>query len=246
MKLITINIEDEKHLMRVLPFIESERPDVLCLQEVCEKDLTLFEKLGYKGEFIPMNIIPTKNEDAVLGTALLSIFPIDAVCTYCYYGSENTIVEFDGNNVTSTQKKALIHADVHINDDIFTIATTHFTWTPHGPTPNQPQLESMEKFIPYISTMKPHVMCGDFNIPRNLNPLYQELCKHYTDTIPPSYVSSLDRTLHKIGNHPDKQILFDAYMVDYVFTQPPYTASDVRLQFGLSDHAGVVATITKN
>ncbi len=35
-----------------------------------------------------------------------------------------------------------------------------------------------KKFVAYISTLKPHIMCGDFNIPREQNPLYKKL----TDT----------------------------------------------------------------
>ena len=88
-------------------------------------------------------------------------------------------------------------------------------------------------------------MCGDFNIPRHYNPLYDELTKYYVDNIPLSYISSLDPTLHYAGSHPDKKMLFDSYMVDYIFTQTPYTATDVRLEFSISDHAGVVAHISK-
>jgi endonuclease/exonuclease/phosphatase family metal-dependent hydrolase len=50
---------------------------------------------------------------------------------------------------------------------------------------------------------------------------------------------------HRIGHLPEKQNLFTDYMVDYVFTQAPYTAHDVELVFDLSDHAAVVATISK-
>ncbi len=34
-------------------------------------------------------------------------------------------------------------------------------------------------------------------------------------------------------------------MVDGLFTTPAYRASDVRLQFGVSDHVAIVATIEK-
>ncbi len=240
-----INIERENHLNRILPFIESEGPDVLCLQEVCEKDLTLFEALGYTGDFLPETQYRLGGVPITDGTALLSRYPLDNFKSYYYQGSRESVGIFYDDDVIGTQQKSILHADCIINGEIFTIATTHFTWTPNGSVASDTQKESMTKFSAYISKMKPHVMCGDFNIPRNLNPLYQELCKHYTDAIPLTYASSLDRTLHKGGDDPRKANLFDSYMVDYIFTQPPYTATDVRLEFGLSDHAGVIATISK-
>ena len=67
----------------------------------------------------------------------------------------------------------------------------------------------------------------------------------YTDTIPANYTSSLDKTLHRKGDDPSRAHLFTDFMVDYLFTKPDYQASDVRLEFGISDHAAVVATISK-
>lgn len=40
MKLISLNIEGHKHIDRQLPFFEIEAPDVLCLQEVFEPDVS--------------------------------------------------------------------------------------------------------------------------------------------------------------------------------------------------------------
>ena len=40
MKLISLNIEGDKHLDdKILPFFDKEKPDVLCLQEVFAKDI---------------------------------------------------------------------------------------------------------------------------------------------------------------------------------------------------------------
>ncbi len=240
-KLISVNIEENKHLGTVLPFIEKELPDVLCLQEVCEDTLSDFKELGYQGGFAPMACV----DSVPVGTALLTHHSVKNIWTYYYRGSQHTVCDFDRNNVSQTQQKALLYTDILIADEVFTVATTHFTWTPHGPTPSPEQISDMEKFLAYTTTLKPHIMCGDFNIPRHHNYLYKELVRNYTDTIPEHYASSLDKSLHKLGGDLDKKEMFDSFMVDYLFTQPPYKASDVRLQFGVSDHAGIVATITR-
>ncbi len=72
MKLININIEGDKHFDRVIPFIERELPDVLCLQEVFKGDLIRFSDAGYFSHFLPI----TRKESSStysdeLGIALL-------------------------------------------------------------------------------------------------------------------------------------------------------------------------------
>jgi mRNA deadenylase 3'-5' endonuclease subunit Ccr4 len=44
-KLASVNIERSNHLDRVEKFLTGYQPDVLCLQEVCARDLPLFEQL---------------------------------------------------------------------------------------------------------------------------------------------------------------------------------------------------------
>ena len=81
-------------------------------------------------------------------------------------------------------------------------------------------------------------------MPRGHNKLYEVITQKYTDTIPRHYRSSLDRNLHRLGKKTDlNQPIFDAYMVDYIFTQPPFEASDIHLEFGVSDHAAVIGNI---
>ena len=108
------------------------------------------------------------------------------------------------------------------------------------------QTNSVEKLIALLSNRPAHILCGDFNIPRGYNSNYELITKHYTDTIPSTFTSSLDRTLHRDGSKTNLHTpIFDVYMVDYIFTKEPYQVSDVQLQFGISDHAGVIATISK-
>jgi len=245
MKIITINIEKDKHLHRILPFIASEMPNVLCLQEIKENAISDFEKLGYRGTFAPMFIMHINEKPSTIGIALLSRHDIQSSTTEYYSGSKKNLCLLEQTRVFETIQKVLIHADICIENEIFTIGTTHFTWTPDGASPAPEQSADMKKFLAYISTLKPHVICGDFNIPREHSALYHELTKHYTDSIPQEYKTSLDASLHRLTQIPGKERLFESYMVDYILTQPPYKASDVRLQFGISDHAGIIGTISK-
>ena len=54
-KLITLNIEGDKHFNSVLPFLQEQNADVVCLQEVFELDLDLFiDALGGHITFTPL------------------------------------------------------------------------------------------------------------------------------------------------------------------------------------------------
>jgi hypothetical protein len=77
---------------------------------------------------------------------------------------------------------------------------------------------------------------GDFNAPRGKE-IFSIFTEKLKDNIPLNYETSLDENLHRAGKL--------TYMVDGCFTTPEYVASDVELRFGVSDHAAVLATITK-
>ncbi len=68
------------------------------------------------------------------------------------------------------------------------------------------------------------------------------LAPKYKDNIPSHYKTSIDAALHRAGKERPEGLADK--MVDGLFTTPGYTAVDVRLQFGVSDHAAIVATIS--
>lgn len=249
MKLININIEGDKHFDTVIPFIEKEKPDVLCLQEIFRKDETRFQSLGYTCSFLPMTQKMHDGTWSEFGTLLCSRGGMRAIQTAYYLNGSNELPHFDNaerSESISEVKYGVLSAIVDHEDTPYQIATTHFTWTPDGAVPSDAQRESMGAFLAHIKNLPAHVISGDFNIPRHHNPLYGELIQHYKDAVPETYASSLDPTKHRLGNDPDKRHLFTDYMVDYVLVQEPYGAEDVRLEFGISDHAAVVATITRD
>ena len=244
MKLITLNIEGQKHLTKIKPFLERENADVICLQEADLMAEQLLQNLGYQTVLLRntkqiRNGIPY-DEGCIIGSKHSFSHK-----TLYYYSIEADLPTYDERNKRFTHNQGCIIAEIEIGSEIFTVGTTHFTWTPDGNTPNEPQITDMNYFLQSVSKLPPHIMCGDFNIPRHQNRLYNELISVYIDQIPDIYKTSLDPNFHRLGTSKDHAIMFTDYMVDYIFTQSPYTAENVRLEFGFSDHAAVIADIEK-
>jgi endonuclease/exonuclease/phosphatase family metal-dependent hydrolase len=244
MKLVSLNIEGSKHLEAVAAFLQKQDADVICLQET-QPDLQDFlASHGYTYATLPLTLrTDDRDLDEPEGLLLATKHPVTFDSFY-YHKPAQHLRPFVKAQWRDTCAHGALFGDITFEGQIFCIGTTHFTWSPDGKESAE-QESDMEAFLEKTNTMKPHIICGDFNIPRMHNSLYQTLCASYADNVPAHYTSSLDRTIHRLGNDPSRSIIFDEYMVDYVFTQSPYTARDVELVFGISDHAAVVATITQ-
>lgn len=243
MKLINLNIESDQHYHLVLPFIDAERPEILCIQEALEDFADLLKNRGYQTAFLPTTIKPSNDgsfsKQGVLLASLHSIENLDLVYNYT---PPQGIVTFNKGDTRNTIAQGFIFGTIkNLN-----IVATHFTWTKRGEIASEDQKQDCKKLLKLLSVYPPHLLCGDFNIPRGYNHLYENLIEHYSDEIPKAYASSLDRSLHRLGSSPDHQHMFSDFMVDYIFKKRGYnaTVNEVRLQFDLSDHAAVVAEIT--
>ncbi len=248
MKLVSINIEGNRHLDRVIPFIDHEQPDVLCMQEVLHNDRAVFEALGYRSHFLPITRERAMSMPGELGVALFTKIQSTSVSHMRehYFSNRNeSVSHYNDHDVDGSVSPGIIFATVTHEDNEFTVGTTHFTWAPDGSVPSQKQEEDLASLLSLTETLPPHLMCGDFNLPRHHNPLYDTLVEHYSNAVPETYSASMDKALHQSKDKPGAQIIFTSYMVDHLLLQPPYNAQDVRLQFELSDHAAIVATITR-
>jgi endonuclease/exonuclease/phosphatase family metal-dependent hydrolase len=125
----------------------------------------------------------------------------------------------------------------------YTIATTHFTWSPKGEA-NDDQRRDQAALFAILDSLGEFAFAGDFNAPRGKE-TFSKFAERYQDNIPPHYETSIDVTLHKTRNNPVENARVGKYMVDGLFTTPQYQASNVRLEFGISDHAAIIATIEK-
>ena len=222
-----------------MDLIISERPEVICLQECPSIMSEILSDRQYYVSFTPLTLRECSDPKCQEGILLASLLPHHSAVHYYRTGIDELRI-FKKEDYYHTMKKAVLYADV----GGIHVATTHFTWTPEGSEPNEYQYQEMQLLLQYLDRLPPHVLCGDFNIPRGYNPIYEQyLLPRYVDAVPAEYTSSLDPTAHRMGNVPEKQHLFTQYMVDYIFTQKPLSAQDVRLIFEVSDHAAVVGEI---
>ncbi|MEZ4104303.1 MAG: hypothetical protein R3B60_03375 [Candidatus Paceibacterota bacterium] len=248
LKLISLNIELDKHYSRIIDLLDRENPDVIALQEVPKEFLNQIEDLGYKATFTTRKqILDGKGKSFEEGLVLASKFPCETVVRSYFEVSHKThlsSVPATKRGVDTLEKYSYIMAKIKVGGEIFNIVTTHLIVTPDGLT-NELQTKVVTELLQVIKNEESHMICGDFNMPRGYNGLYELFTKKYADQIPLKYKSSLDKNLHRCGNMQLEQPIFDEYMVDYLFTQPPYRARNVRLEFGVSDHAAVIAEIYK-
>lgn len=240
MKLISLNIERNKHHQEVLEFVRKEQPDVFCVQELLDEDYEFYKKeLGIESAFIAdRRERNPKYTDVIgkkMGVAIFAKNIIDSGSIF-YMGEENDVLKpFD--NVNYNLSYALVWADIKNTDgEIYKFATIHMPLTlpPGDPTPYQ--LEAVDSLLEKLSPLEEIVLCGDTNAPRGKE-TFSRLARKYKDNIPEEYTTSLDQNLHRVKGL--------ERMVDGLFTTPTYLATEVKLVDGISDHMAIVAEINK-
>ncbi len=239
LKLVSVNIEIDRHLDAVESLFEKEMPDVAF---VLELPVSKIQRIGKALNapyhlYAPMTIWQDPHE--VIGSCIFSKYPFLAESIEYYRGSAEHIVDLDYTSVEAsnrTKSLALISAEVEKDGARYSLATTHFTWTPDGKADHF-QREDLQKMLALPALQKEVVLAGDFNAPRGAE-IFSALSSYFTDNIPDEYTTSIDGNLHRRGQL--------NMMVDGLFTTTGYLASNVRLEFGVSDHAGVVADISKS
>lgn len=242
LSLVSINVEWDKHHDTVLPFLERTDADIVCIQELPEKDIPLYEKT-YGGTCIAYAPVCRLRRPEGLMTITEAILTrISAQGKVAYYAGSLEAVRVDDEN-SDVGVHALILADLQKDGVPYTIATTHFTWSPKG-EPNDNQRRDQAALFAILDSLGEFALVGDFNAPRGKE-TFSKFAERYKDNIPPKYETSIDVTLHKTRNNPVENARVGKYMVDGLFTTPGYVAKDVRLQFGVSDHAAIIATIEK-
>ncbi len=247
--LVSINIERAKHYDRIFPFLMHAKPDVICIQELYERDIPKFEReLGGTMMFAAMENHPTDPPEtgfAMEGVGILTTLPVRHHEARYYRGSEaEARSSVPARGVSNC---VALFAEIEKDGVLFTIATTHFTWTPDG-RPTDQQRSDILPLLALLESKGEFVLTGDFNAPRGTE-IFTRLAEKYTDNIPPEYVWSLDTKLHRAMGG---KIQADAasqgmqgYMVDGLFTTKHYEVSNVRLQDGVSDHCAVLGRIHK-
>ena len=235
-KIVSVNVEKDKHHDTVLPFLQREQPDVVCMQEVYGNDAERYQyELGMKGIFGPMTLCPSRYVFGALhveGVAIFSRYEISNVKVVLYAGYPKYIPVYVDKDA-KTYNHILLSCDVHKDNAVYTIATTHFTWTPHG-EPDALQRKNLGALFRKLKELPNVIVCGDFNAPRGRE-IFDKLAKKYKDNIPAEITSTIDPIFHRA---PELE-----YVVDGLFSSPKYTVSDVRVEMGISDHKAIVGLI---
>ena len=243
--LVSLNIERDKHLDRILPFLSAQEPDIVCMQEICEKDVERIADV-VAGDYIftPTRRHPDDGFSGLEGECIFSRLPIQRKSQIYYVGDATFIPNQELPH--KTDNRAVTSIDIEIDDDVFRICTTHFTWTP-ALTPSEAQRIDSKALLGVLDGCGEFVLAGDFNAPRG-GEIFSQLAARYTDSIPPQYVTSIDADLHRAGREKLERDAREAgilgQMVDGLFTTPGYRASDVQLKNGLSDHFAIMAKIS--
>lgn len=246
MKLITLNVEIDRHYDTVWPFLDTESPDVICLQEATDIYINGLIERGYHVASLPRVKKLSLVGDELVDSVLIATKRPHKADTWHYYHPGGELQLENKADRRETNRQGLVAAT--FTDETgtsYTVLTTHFTLGLDDATASHEQEEDMEKLLKYTNSLSPHIFAADLNIPRQHNALYSSLIARYIDAIPPHEPTSMDRDFHTLGSDPEKSFIFDSCMVDYILTQPQYKARNVRLQFGISDHAAVIADIHK-
>ena len=246
LKLVSLNIELAKHLDLVRAFLEKEKPDIACLQEVHEADLKDFSKeLEMEAAFGPMSLIGrgleyTKPPFTPYGVGILSALPFQTVQLMYYRGDEERAKKHVFDGTSRDAPHILLHVNVKKGSASFTIGTTHFMWTPDG-NANDLQRRDLRSLFAILRQIPDIVLCGDFNAPRGKE-IFNAIAERYKDNIPEHYTASIDVDLHRWGD----RLRGEPLMVDGLFTTPQYRCSNVHLVGGVSDHLAIVAEVRRN
>lgn len=234
-KLLTLNIENSRHLERVHAAIAEHRPDIVCLQEVMESDCAYLASSGeYSVKYaVSGRVVKMRGTLDNWGVAVLSRVPV-LHQTVSYYADDPRIRVLQEPN---DPRRVLVVTELEHGGRPYRIITTHFTWTADGEI-NDQQKADFPRMKALLSRYPDYVFCGDFNAPRGremFGRFVDEL--DLVDHLPTSVRSTLDPELHRAGE-------LDL-VVDTVFSTHEYRALDIRVFEGISDHKGILALVER-
>lgn len=234
-RILSLNIEGDKHLPQVIKLVKQEKPDVVCLQEVFEEDFKVFlDEFDMRGLFTPMVFIDTAGQPGfkkrgVFGVAMMSKLTGKFGGGYYFKRRGQKLPVYGGR--PNAANRALVWQKI---DEGPTVAATHFTWSKNGRTTQKQRSELKMLIKLLVDRVKPDVLCGDFNAPRGQE-IWSAISKRLVDNISPEAKTTLDSNLHY--SHGVKLV------VDGFFTKPngKLTVKALRLINGVSDHLAISA-----
>ncbi len=241
MKIVSLNIEGDKHTERVMEFLIKQQPDVVCLSEVFEDYANyLALQLGMSCVFAHQCYRPSlAKKDLTVKTFGVALLSINIIANHIHYivGDEHKIPcfhrSFNLNQKPHNIFIPAIIATIFHNGLKYNITTTHLSVTPDGKT-TEYQINHEKDLVRYLNKFSDMIICGDFNAPRG-GEAFSYFAKIYKDNIPKKYTTSLDQNLHRVKGL--------QRMVDCLFSTEKYKFNEVSLIDGISDHMAVVGNV---
>jgi endonuclease/exonuclease/phosphatase family metal-dependent hydrolase len=241
LKLVSLNVEGNRHVERVFSFLEKTDADVICLQEVFETEFRLLRRvLRMHGMFAPVTRIGEKEYKNVSGTpgiegvGLLTRLPFRELSQHYYLGAHHPIPEYKDRDM-NTINRVLVTATVTRDGADYIVGTTHFTWTPDGKA-NDDQRRDIKSLLKILAGIPEIILVGDFNAPRGRE-IWGMLASLYKDNIPADVDTTIEANLSR---HGDLRLV-----VDGCFTTPHFKAVRVDLIQNISDHWAVRAELIR-
>jgi len=238
LKLLTLNIEGNRHLERVRDAIAMHLPDVVCLQEVFEPDCAALAAIGgYETQYNVSALMPDRAAGSgrthPWGVAMLARARVGRRELH-YYTRDIGIPVHDSPNAA---RRFVLVTELEHRGRPYRIATTHFTWSPGGEATDE-QREDFAALRQVLARFPDYALCGDFNAPRGREIFAKFLDElRLIDHLPPQVTTTLDPTLHYAGAL--------ELVVDTVFSTPHYAVTNVQVLEGVSDHKGILATLER-
>jgi endonuclease/exonuclease/phosphatase family metal-dependent hydrolase len=231
-KIVSLNIEKDKHLDKIITFLKKQKPDVILLQEVFSKDLSQLERnLKMRSTFAGMKILQQDGASYPFGLATFSSLPMVSSLFY-YNGSDKNLPISLAGEPLKTARVALV-TELSKDKKKFILINTHFTWTPDGQASDL-QHKDLPELLNVLAKFPDFVLCGDLNAPRG-RVIFDKIASIYKDNIPAHITTTIDKTLHRAG---DLQLV-----VDCLFSTSTYTVEKVEVSEGLSDHCAITAIV---
>lgn len=239
MKIVSLNIEGDRHLERWPDPVKDFAPTIVCLQEVFRANLDEIAKLLEMQlvAFAPSLRVENENDYGisplgVWGPAVFALPNLEVLATSHYYAGDENVKTFGKPNDAS---RAVIVSSVEENGVRFTVANTHFTWSPGGSSTDE-QLRDAKALREILAGYPDYVLVGDLNAPRD-GKTFAYLREGLIDHIPATVTTTIDPKLHYAGA---LQLVVDAVLSTHEYS------AQVSVRDGLSDHQGLFIEVDRH
>jgi endonuclease/exonuclease/phosphatase family metal-dependent hydrolase len=239
LKLLTLNVEQDRHRDRVRAALATHLPDIVCLQEVLDPECSVLAEIsGYEFQYAPMTRVRSwrrgRMQDLTWGIAMLTRIPLKNR-KIIYYSDEPELRDFQQ---PSDARQVLIATEFDHEGQPHRLMTTHFTWSPGGQFTEE-QHTDFKRLKAELIRYPDYVLCGDFNAPRG-GPLFSLFTDELNliDHLPAHITTTLDAQFHRAGAL--------ELVVDTIFSTHDYAVKDVHVLEGISDHKGIIGTLRRS